>query len=285
LRSAARLRAASTHFRYRRTGSRAPWPRSALRMKYTRSLTGINSKRQPGVASALKVARLRFATSSISSKACSSSLGEKRILASFIVTQPGSSKGSILIEAVSSALLRPSSLRGAGGGTEPREKSDFRRPNKFILLIGSLKGSRSRENAENLAGRIRQTKAVWFTLRVAVGHKSPPALGSSDRLGGTGEDRRLLVDRNSVPKPFNSKHRRLQLPTTLANEMGGVGIRARCGWGDTKCVAPTHARSNSHADTSSKLLSVDEMSPAAGTHAAILPEGLRHVPLAALQLD
>jgi hypothetical protein len=119
----------------------------------------------------------------------------------------------------------------------------------------------------------------------AVGHKSLPVLSGGDRLGGTGEDRRLLVDRNSVPEPFNSKHRRLQLPTTLANEMGGVGIRGAVRLGRHQMRRTAHARSNSHADTSSKLLSVDEMSPAAGTHAAIRPEGLRHVPLAALQLD
>src|SRR5271170_3673837 len=102
-------------------------------MKYTRPSTGMNSKRQPGVAPAVKVAKLRFPISSISPKAYSSALGEKRVLASFIVIQPGSSKGSILIEAVSNALLRPSSLLGDGGWTEPREKNDFSRPNKPMI--------------------------------------------------------------------------------------------------------------------------------------------------------
>jgi hypothetical protein len=72
---------------------------------------------------------------------------------------------------------------------------------------------------------------------------------------------------------------------TLANKMRGVGTRGEVRSRPTPMRRPAHARSNSHADTSSKLPSVDEMSPAAGTHAAIRPEGLRYVPLAALQLD
>jgi hypothetical protein len=69
------------------------------------------------------------------------------------------------------------------------------------------------ENPENFAGRIRQTKTGWFSLGVALGHRTRPALGGSNRFGFTGQHRRFLLDGNSSPEPFNSEHRRLLLET------------------------------------------------------------------------
>jgi hypothetical protein len=61
-------------------------------------------------------------------------------------------------------------------GLGPRCKPNYGRFAAWFEAYG--------ENADNFAGRIRQTKAVWF--RVAVGHKSLPVLSGGDRLGGTG---------------------------------------------------------------------------------------------------
>jgi hypothetical protein len=94
-------------------------PASFFRKKYTLSSTGINSNKHPPIASDAKVARLRFPSSSISPKAYWSSIGEKRSLASLLVIQPGSSNGSILIDAASSALLLPSSRRADGASIDP----------------------------------------------------------------------------------------------------------------------------------------------------------------------
>jgi hypothetical protein len=50
-----------------------------------------------------------------------------------MVIQPGSSHGSPLIEAVSNALLRPSSRLEDRGWIEPREKSNFNRPSRLMI--------------------------------------------------------------------------------------------------------------------------------------------------------
>jgi len=79
--------------------------------------------------------------------------------------------------------------------------------------LGSVLSTVNWENPENFAGRIRQTKTVWFSLGVAFGHKTRPALGGSNRLGFTGQHRRFLLDGNPSPEPFNPEHRRHLLET------------------------------------------------------------------------
>jgi hypothetical protein len=68
------------------------------------------------------------------------------------------------------------------------------------------------ENADNFAGRIRQTKAVWFFSGVAPGHSGRPTLGASDHLSLTRQDRYLRVDGRTSSEPHNSEHSRLLLP-------------------------------------------------------------------------
>ena len=72
-----------------------PWPKPQQRPPHRPNGFGaeemLKEMDAAGVDRAVKVAKLRFPISSISPKAYSSASGEKRVLASFIVIQPGSS--------------------------------------------------------------------------------------------------------------------------------------------------------------------------------------------------
>jgi hypothetical protein len=67
------------------------------------------------------------------------------------------------------------------------------------------------ENAQNFAGRVRQSKAIRFSTWVAPGHFNRPTPGAIDCLGFTRRGRCFLVDWDSFSKPLNSEHRRLPL--------------------------------------------------------------------------
>ena len=78
---------------------------------------------------------------------------------------------------------------------------------KAVLPVAQI----NEENADHFAGRIRKTKAVRLSERVALDHIKCPTLGGSDRLGFS-QDRCFPVDWNTIPAPINSEHRRFALP-------------------------------------------------------------------------
>src|ERR1700730_11844678 len=62
------------------------------------------------------------------------------------------------------------------------------------------------ENADNFAGRISQTKAVWFLPRVTLDHIERLTHGASDHLSLAGQDRCSLFDGSTAPEPLNPEH-------------------------------------------------------------------------------
>ena len=70
------------------------------------------------------------------------------------------------------------------------------------------------ENPENFARRVGQSKAVWFSPGMTFRHKTRPALGSRNRVGFTRQHRRIFVDENPSPEPYNSEHRQSCLTGT-----------------------------------------------------------------------
>jgi hypothetical protein len=71
-----------------------------------------------------------------------------------------------------------------------------------------------RENADNLAGRIRQTKAVWFLPRVTLDHIARSTLGAGDHLSLTRQDGCFLFDGRTASEPLNPEHLISRFPAT-----------------------------------------------------------------------